>query len=84
MHNADSVIVEAKLAILVEHLERFHCHCKEQSCAKAAQQFLVILACASDLLNECLGSLTALQKMTRDAATGHSGNSPDDDFSHSI
>jgi hypothetical protein len=53
----ESLILDAKQAILDEQHKRFQALQREGRWQEAMQQFHVTLTCASDLLNESLGVL---------------------------
>jgi hypothetical protein len=54
MTSADSLMLEAKQAILDEHHRRFQVLHHEGRLDEAMRQFQVTLTCASDLLNDSL------------------------------
>ncbi len=54
MAPADSLILDAKQAILEEHHRRFQAFYKEGQLEEALKQFNTTIACASDLLTESL------------------------------
>lgn len=57
MSPLESLILDAKQAILDEQHKRFQALQREGRWQEAMQQFHVTLTCASDLLNESLGVL---------------------------
>ncbi|MDE3020136.1 MAG: hypothetical protein KGJ14_04520 [Nitrospirota bacterium] len=60
MTPADSLMLDAKQAILEEQHRRFQSLQQEGRLQEAMQQFQVTLGCASDLLNDSLGVLERL------------------------
>jgi hypothetical protein len=54
MTAGDSLMLDAKQAIMDEHLRRFQALRQEERWAEALQQIPVTLSCATDLLNESL------------------------------
>ncbi len=60
MTPADSLILDAKQAILEEQHRRFQALQAEGRWQEAMQQFQVTLTCASDLLNHSLGVLEGI------------------------
>ena len=54
MTAGDSLMLDAKQAIMDEHLRRFQTLRQEERWAEALQQIPVALSCATDLLNESL------------------------------
>ncbi|MEW6542432.1 MAG: hypothetical protein AB1411_02350 [Nitrospirota bacterium] len=60
MTPAESLILDAKQAILEEQHRRFQALQQEGRWQEAMQQFQVTLSCASDLLNHSLGVLERL------------------------
>ncbi len=60
MTPAESLILDAKQAILEEQHRRFQALQEEGRLQEAMQQFQATLACASDLLNHSLGVLERL------------------------
>jgi len=60
MTPAESLILDAKQAILEEQHRRFQALQREGRRGEAVQQFQVTLTCASDLLNHSLAILDGL------------------------
>lgn len=60
MDSSDSLILDAKQAILEEQHRRFQALQKEGKWAEAMQQFQTTMHCASDLLTD---SLTLLERV---------------------
>ncbi len=60
MTTADSLMLEAKQAILQEQHRRFQSLQREGRTQEALQQFQVTMSCATDLLNHSLGLLESL------------------------
>ncbi len=54
MDSSDSLILDAKQAILEEQHRRFQALQREGKWAEAMQQFQTTMSCASDLLNDSL------------------------------
>ena len=54
MTSIDSLLLDAKQAILDEHHQRFRALQKEGRWMEALQQFHTTMTCVSDLLNESL------------------------------
>ena len=54
MTAVDSLMLDAKQAIMEEHHRRFQTYQKEKRWEEALQQIHVTLSCATDLLNESL------------------------------
>ena len=54
MTASDSLMLDAKQAIMDEHLRRFQTLRQEERWEEALQQIPVTLSCATDLLNESL------------------------------
>ncbi len=54
MSVVDSLLLDAKQAILEEHHRRFQTFYKEGRVEEAMQQFNTTIACATDLLNDSL------------------------------
>jgi len=50
----DSLMLDAKQAIMEEHHRRFQTYQKEERWEEALQQIHITLSCATDLLNESL------------------------------
>lgn len=67
MTPADSLMLDAKQAILEEQHRRFQSLQQEGRLQEAMQQFQVTLGCASDLLNDSLGVLERLLVERRSA-----------------
>lgn len=67
MTSADSLMLDAKQAILEEQHRRFQSLQQEGRLQEAMQQFQVTLGCASDLLNDSLGVLERLLAERRSA-----------------
>lgn len=63
MSPAESLMLDAKQAILEEQHRRFQTLQQEGRVQEAMQQFQVTLGCASDLLND---SLSVLEKLLAD------------------
>ena len=59
MTSIDSLMLDAKQAILDEHHRRFRVLHQEGRLQEAIQQFHVTITCANDLLNESLQILEA-------------------------
>jgi hypothetical protein len=59
MTSVDSLMLDAKQAILDEHHRRFRLLHQEGRLQEAIQQFHVTISCANDLLNESLRVLEA-------------------------
>ncbi len=74
MSPLDSLILEAKQAILDEQHKRFQALQREGRWQEAMQQFYVTLACASDLLNESLRVLECALNRYRERQQGHSSS----------
>ncbi len=70
MTPAESLILDAKQAILEEQHRRFQSLQEEGRWQEAMQQFQVTLSCASDLLNHSLGVLERLLSDRRRTAPG--------------
>lgn len=68
MTAAESLILDAKQAILEEQHRRFQSLQEEGRLQEAVQQFQVTLSCASDLLNHSLGMLEQLLSDRRGSA----------------
>lgn len=75
MTPADSLMLDAKQAILEEQHRRFQSLQQEGRLQEAMQQFQVTLSCASDLLNDSLGVLERLLADRRSAIL-QSGQEP--------
>ena len=60
MTSAESLILDAKQAILEEQHRRFQALQREGRWQEAMQQFQVTLTCASDLLNHSLAILDGM------------------------
>ena len=58
MTAVDSLMLDAKQAIMDEHLRRFQTYRQEERWEEALQQIPITLNCATDLLNESLRVLT--------------------------
>lgn len=71
MTAVDSLMLDAKQAIMEEHHRRFQIFQQEGRWEEALQQIHVTLSCASDLLNESLRVL--------DEAIATPGNTPSND-----
>jgi hypothetical protein len=72
MTAVDSLMLDAKQAIMDEHLRRFQTYRQEQRWEEALQQIPITLNSATDLLNESLRVLTeALEthNQTADSST---------------
>ncbi|MGA6828970.1 hypothetical protein ACO9S2_15335 [Nitrospira sp. NS4] len=54
MNSSDSLILDAKQAILEEQHRRFQALQREGRWAEARQQFQTTMSCAADLLNDSL------------------------------
>ena len=54
MNAVDSLMLDAKQAIMDEHHRRFHTLHQEERWEEALQQIPITLSCATDLLNESL------------------------------
>lgn len=70
MTPAESLILDAKQAILEDQHRRFQVLQEEGRWQEAMQQFQVTLGCASDLLNHSLGVLERLLSDRRRASQG--------------
>jgi len=68
MTPAESLILDAKQAILEEQHRRFQVLQEEGHWQEALQQFQVTLSCASDLLNHSLAVLEQVLSARRKAA----------------
>ncbi|HSE58349.1 MAG TPA: hypothetical protein VLA99_06580 [Nitrospiraceae bacterium] len=77
MNPADTLMLDAKQAILDEAHRRFLVLQEEGRSEEAMQQFQVTLSCASDLLNESLQILERVLAEQQDAEQNRS-DSPDD------
>lgn len=65
MTSADSLILDAKQAILEEHHRQFQSFYREGQLEEALKQFHTTIVCASDLLNDSLRLLEqAIQSQT--------------------
>mgnify|MGYP001350121298 FL=1 len=58
MTAVDSLMLDAKQAIMDEHFRRFQIYRQEERWEEALQQIPITLNCATDLLNESLRVLT--------------------------
>ena len=76
MTTADSLMLDAKQAILEEQHRRFQSLQQEGRLQEAMQQFQVTLGCASDLLNDSLGVLERLLVERRSAVLQPSQEPP--------
>ncbi|TAJ07393.1 MAG: hypothetical protein EPO61_15680 [Nitrospirae bacterium] len=76
MTPADSLMLDAKQAILEEQHRRFQSLQEEGRLQEAMQQFQVTLGCASDLLNDSLGVLERLLVERRSAVLPHGQEPP--------
>lgn len=76
MTPADSLMLDAKQAILEEQHRRFQSLQQEGRLQEAMQQFQVTLGCASDLLNDSLGVLEQLLVERRSAVLQHNQQTP--------
>ena len=54
MTSLESLLLDAKQAIMEEHHRRFQTHRREGEVKEAMRQFHLTVACASDLLNDSL------------------------------
>lgn len=54
MTSLDSLLLDAKQAIMEEHHRRFQVHHREGEVKEAMRQFHLTVACASELLNDSL------------------------------
>ena len=70
MTPAESLILDAKQAILEDQHRRFQVLQEEGRWQEAMQQFQVTLGCASDLLNHSLGVLERLLSDRRRSLPG--------------
>jgi hypothetical protein len=77
MNPADTLMLDAKQAILDEAHRRFLAFQEEGRSEEAMQQFQVTLSCASDLLNESLQILERVLAEQQHAELGRS-DSPGD------
>jgi len=77
MTPADSLMLDAKQAILKEQHRRFQVLQQEGRLQEAMQQFQVTLGCASDLLNDSLSVLEQLLTERRNAPIRPDRNPPD-------
>jgi hypothetical protein len=73
MTPAESLILDAKQAILEEQHRRFQALQEEGRVQEAMQQFQVTLSCASDLLNH---SLSVLERLLSDRRRVSHGADP--------
>ncbi len=76
MSPLDSLILDAKQAILDEQHKRFQALQREGRWQEAMQQFHVTLICASDLLNESLRVLERALSRYREQQQGRSSPPP--------
>jgi hypothetical protein len=60
MTAVDSLMLDAKQAIMDEHFRRFQSYRQEERWEEALQQIPITLNCATDLLNESLRVLTEI------------------------
>ena len=76
MTAVDSLMLDAKQAIMDEHHRRFQTLHQEGRWEEALQQIHVILSCATDLLNESFQVLDEALKTHNHAAADHSTHPP--------
>lgn len=72
MTAVDSLMLDAKQAIMEEHHRRFQTFQQEGRWQEALQQIHVTLSCATDLLNESLRVLDEALDAHKDASTDDS------------
>jgi hypothetical protein len=72
----DSLILDAKQAIMDEHHRRFQTLHQEGRWEEALQQIHVILSCATDLLNESFQVLDEALKTHNHTPADHSTHPP--------
>ena len=72
----DSLMLDAKQAIMDAHHRRFQTLHQEGRWEEALQQIHVILSCATDLLNESLQVLDEVLKTHNQPPTDHSTHPP--------
>jgi hypothetical protein len=72
----DSLMLDAKQAIMDEHHRRFQTLHQEGRWEEALQQIHVILSCATDLLNESLQVLDEALKTHNHTPADHSTHPP--------
>lgn len=76
MTAVDSLMLDAKQAIMDEHHRRFQTLHKEGRWEEALQQIHVILSCATDLLNESLQVLDDALQAHNHTPADHSTHPP--------
>lgn len=76
MDSADSLMLDAKQAILEEQHRRFQALQKEGKWAEAMQQFQTTMHCASDLLSDSLNLLERVIETQRPPSQENPPDSP--------
>ena len=76
MDSSDSLMLDAKQAILEEQHRRFQALQKEGKWTEAMQQFQTTMHCASDLLKDSLTLLERVLEAHRQPPPGNPQNGP--------
>lgn len=76
MDSSDSLMLDAKQAILEEQHRRFQALQREGKWAEAMQQFQTTMSCASDLLNDSLKLLEQVLEIQRQRSQDSPHNDP--------
>lgn len=76
MDSSDSLMLDAKQAILEEQHRRFQALQREGKWAEAMQQFQATMHCASDLLSDSLKLLERVIQTHQQPPSNNSSNSP--------